>query len=760
MALIDEVKTVCDRLGPLGWRKLFLDITEGKLDILQPSAEKLQSALTANLASIDRSKPGFDDFNRLGAQGITLGQPSQSLLYHAFASSRVHPTSTSAIAESADDYPTLAELDVIENYIYSLVADRDDLDDTFVAVLAYQYREASRTPHLRHADMAYSRTGVARVGTAGPRYDPSRRSFWIVSANSSQGPAVLPARYGVFLVRRAKPGAAGSVQGGHLDARDDDFFFPLHKVFEGSECLKGRDVALKFLEFHRNEKLRMLHRLPVAEGGIAAPQGFDISKPPYVRNSTNGGDLVSLQRAGASCLVVPTPRPMLVRTASQMNSVSNTEQIVYFTVPETRVVRERETRFTESTLEIPAFGADRLAPEYVNIRHKVDPAGSPQQKPVDLNELPPEKFDALMKEGGYHAAHFIDDTCDGCVEAVVSGLPSEGDSEPAFSLVTAPDFFPLADQVEVQIDKTIRQVDPLYKNRLPVNPSLPRPSNLTSMAFNRSDKTVTAVVGAFSTGPQVNVAGNANRMISYLPDSASNIFAPGWDTSRSKDFLGSFLTSSGLGSPFPEDAKLCAALSSFWPAVAPDASRTFGNEGYLLNQLPMLDEELGFHPKHELVQAGKRESTRGWDGEFGPFFEKVNGKTYVNYVDINRSDYVSHTLAGRLRVTLTAEVQSKDIIARHQALNACQNILGPRNQSLCLVVVQRINDWSKAGRGTKELSGEGFLLEFAELTGSRESTDELSRVRREVKHRHVFQTGVNGVAHKMDDEKAFTFYRL
>jgi hypothetical protein len=28
----------------------------------------------------------------------------------------------------------------------------------------------------------------------------------------------------------------------------------------------------------------------------------------------------------------------------------------------------------------------------------------------------------------------------------------------------------------------------------------------------------------------------------------------------------------GLGSPFPEDAKLCAALNSFWPAVAPDAS--------------------------------------------------------------------------------------------------------------------------------------------------------------------------------------------
>ena len=760
MALIDEVKAVCDRLGPRGWRKLFLDVTEGKLDILQPSAAKLQSALSDHLVSIDRNQPGFEDFNRLGVQGIAPGTPSQSLLYHAFASPRVHPTGTSAIAESADDYPTLAELDVIENYIYSLVADRDDLDDAFVAVLAYQYREANRTPHLRHADIAYSRTGIARVGTAAPRYDPSRRSFWVISANATQGPAALPARYGAFFVRRAKPGAAGSVQGGHLDARDDDFLFPLHKVFEGAECLKGRDVALKFLEFHRNEKLRMLHRLPVAEGGLAVPQGFDILKPPYVRNSANGGDLVSLQRAGASCLVVPTPRPTLVRTASQMNSVSNSEQIVHFAVPKAMVVRERETRFTESTLEVPAFGADRLAPEYVNIRHQVDPAGSPHQTPADLNELPPEKFDAVMKEGGYHAAHFIDDTCDGCIEAVVTGLPSERESEPAFSLVTAPDFFPLADQVEVQIDRTIRQVNPLYENRLPVNPSLPRPSNPTFMAFNRSDKTVTAIVGAFATGTQVNVMRNANRMISYLPDSASNVFAPGWDTSRSKDSIGSFLTSSGLGSPFPEDAKLCAALSSFWPAVAPDASRTFGNEDYLLNQLPMLDEELGFHPKHELVQAGKRESTRGWDGEFGPFFENVNDKTYVNYVNISRSDYVSHALAGRMRITLTAEVQSKDIIARHQALTACQNILGPRSKGLCLVVVQRIDDWSKAERGTKELTGTGFLLEFAELTGLRESTEELSRVRREVKHRHVFQTGSTGIAYKADDKQTFVFYRL
>ena len=47
----------------------------------------------------------------------------------------------------------------------------------------------------------------------------------------------------------------------------------------------------------------------------------------------------------------------------------------------------------------------------------------------------------------------------------------------------------------------------------------------------------------------------------------------------------------------------------------------------------------------------------------------------MNHVAIERSDYVSQALAGRIRVSLTAEVQSEDLIARHQALNACESVL-------------------------------------------------------------------------------------
>lgn len=762
MALMSDVKGVCDRLAPLGWRDLLLAITNDSLDIAQPTSAKLRDALTQAIPSIDRTKAGFDDFHPAASKAITAGNPSQSLLYHALASPQVHPTADGAPASNPDRYPTLEDLDIIENYIFSLLAERTDLDGTIVAVFAYQYRTASRTTHLRHADLAYSRTGVARVGTAPPHYDRARRSFWVIPQNRSEAVSVLPARYGVFLARRAKPGTAGSIQGGHSGATDQTFVFPVHKLFAGKECLKGRDLSVEFLEFHRNEKLRKTHRLSEPEGGLPLPPGFDISKAPFVRDSSNGGNLASRKPIGSTVLIVPTPGSTLVRTVKQRNSVSNANRIVHFNVPEEFEIdrhlgeEPRSTRYATSTLEIPSFGLDRLSPEYVNIRHKVDPDGSADQIPEDLNELSEAAFTKAMEGGGYAAAHFTDDSCDGCVEAVVGGLASDVENLPAFSLITAPDFYPLANQLEMEIDPTIREVEPLSKGRLAVNPSLPRPSDPNAFAFKRQDKTVTAVVGGIASGP-VSILRQPNRMVSFLPDAASNVFAPGWDTSRSRDAQGVFLTSSGLGSPFPEDAKLCAALASFWPAVAPDNGRTFGNEDPFGNQLPMLDEELGFHPGHERVKSGELSSYRGWDGEFGPFFEKVGSKLHVNYVAIERADYVSNALAGRIRVSLTAEVQSDELIARNQAFEKCEDVLDvPEDRAFCLVVVRKIDDWATFGAGSPELTGGGFLMEFAEMKATRKPTNERHRVRREVKKRHVCQVGQNGIAYK-NGNAAFAF---
>jgi len=240
-------------------------------------------------------------------------------------------------------------------------------------------------------------------------------------------------------------------------------------------------------------------------------------------------------------LVVPVPGVKLLRTVSQLNSVTNTNQVVHFIVPKARIVRKSSTRITVSSLSIPSFGGDRLAPEYVSVRHQVNPAGPANQQPVDLNiTLNAADFTAAMATGGYTAAHFADNSCDGCVEAV-DGLAAAVPSFPAFSLVTAPDFFPLADQFEVESDPTISNITPLSKGRLPANPSLPLPSDLASFAFDRNDITLTALVGESASGPQASIIGQTNRAVSFLPDAASDIFAPGWDTSRSRDNVGEFL---------------------------------------------------------------------------------------------------------------------------------------------------------------------------------------------------------------------------
>lgn len=744
MALINDVKTICDRLAPLGWRDLLLRVTDNELDISQTSAARLKNELTKTLSTVNRSD-GFADFHPQGNQGISAGRPSKSLLYHALASPDVHPNVNNEPERNNRRYASLEELDTIENFIFSLASDRDDLDDTFVAVFAYQYRVASRTSHRRHADLALSRTGVARVGTAAANYDASRRSFWVIP-RSGDGLPVLPARYGVFLARRAKPGTAGSVQGGHAGAADDDFVFPVHKLFVGRECLAGRNLDVEFLEYHRNEKLQKTHSVPLSRGGLPLPAGFDSSKAPYVRDSKNGGKLATLKSIGGSVLVMPRPGKALLRTVAQKNSVSGTDQIVHFRVPQS-------PRITTSTLMIPPNGGARLAPEYVNIRQEVDPAGPPDQSPRDLNQLSESAFQKAMQDGGHAAAHFVDDSCDGCLEANVSGLDLGLENLPAFSLITAPDFFPLADQFEVETDPTIFRVKPLSKGRHSANTTLPRPSNLSTMAFEPADKTMTAIVGSPAFGPQAPIAGQHNRMVSSLADGASDVFAPGWDASLSRDSSGLFLTSSGLGSPFPEDAKLCAAIASFWPAVAPDNGRTFGNDRSpqidirLENQLPMLDEELGFHPRHERVTANEVESFRGWDGEFGPFFQSVQKKLHVNYVAIERSDYVVQSAAGRIKVSLTAEVQSEELIARHQALLAAESVLRTTEQVVCLVVFRKVDDWSAFG-GHSLLSGGGYLLEFGELRGDRKTTSEVERVVKVVHRRHICQVGANGVAYK------------
>ncbi|MBP5976298.1 hypothetical protein HW132_27100 [Brasilonema sp. CT11] len=106
MALIEDLKRVCYRLAPLGWRDLLL--AHG-LDI---TAANLQQELAQELPNINRAIKGFEDFPFEGKRGIESGSAARSLLFHAFASPNV--------SENVREYPTLEEFEIIENYIYGV----------------------------------------------------------------------------------------------------------------------------------------------------------------------------------------------------------------------------------------------------------------------------------------------------------------------------------------------------------------------------------------------------------------------------------------------------------------------------------------------------------------------------------------------------------------------------------------------------------------------------------------------------------------
>ena len=260
MALLDELKLICDRLAPLGWQDLLGKVTHDALDIKQTSAAKLKAALLKPITDIDRRHPGFEDFDPAGRQAITLGKPSQSLLYHALASPCVTRDGHSAVLRG---FPTLAELEVVENAVFGLEPPRlaslvqASGGKLMVAVFAHEYRQASDAVERAHADIAFSRTGMARIGTARPKYLPDVRGFWPEDENNPNNFRVIPVRFSAWL---AAPVRGDKARVMHLDKKrqDDDarrFLIPVHKLFDGPECLEGLDLTLDATARFYNLKL-------------------------------------------------------------------------------------------------------------------------------------------------------------------------------------------------------------------------------------------------------------------------------------------------------------------------------------------------------------------------------------------------------------------------------------------------------------------------------------------------------------------------
>ena len=241
--LVDAVAGACARLAPSGWGEL---LAAHGLDL---AAADVRAELLRPLPAIDRALPGFEDFAGEGVRAIEPGRPAHSLLYHAFASPNV---AHGAGREPLSEFPTLDEIAAVENLVFGIqppslaeVGARFPGTLMAVAVFSSEYRPAPETVHRRHADVCLSRTGVARVGTAPPLYDPAARGFVPFDADPHTIRA-LPARYDAYLAVQL---------GGRFDlfgpmnfdlgrtfepAQPSDetrsFWVPVHKLFAGPEC--------------------------------------------------------------------------------------------------------------------------------------------------------------------------------------------------------------------------------------------------------------------------------------------------------------------------------------------------------------------------------------------------------------------------------------------------------------------------------------------------------------------------------------------
>ncbi len=477
------------------------------------------------------------------------------------------------------------------------------------------------------------------------------------------------------------------------------FLQPIRKVFQ-HDLLFG-EAKLDFHEMHKSEKLAKL--------AVHTELKFYNNIKPTIRDSSY---LIVQDRktteVNSSFLVISQPRE-LIRPAKEGNKAlyfwvpamipgeDGYSRNRYFTSFNTQEVQDVEllvpVKGKHKYDKIPnQYNEPRTQPLFLNISHEQDTLNATGYREV----LKDGAFEDRLNDGLFQAPLFEDSICEGTVnakivignEAALKGLSAN--CLPAFSIVTAPDFFPQVDNFDLMVYDVApgKEVDvsnfyegglaSLATCRLGPNPAILSTKELldtyTAVLSHKSKSSTPAVKSTRFADPSLP----KGYMVSgFLPDVASSVFAPGWDITYSADKPGStdvYLSTEGLGSPFVEDMKLCAAANGMWPASSPDAARTY--QGSLdpwsrnPTAIPLLDDELGFH-KHSPAGLMMNKESFGWDGVQGPFLEMVEGKWKINFADLGRADVVQHALDGKVDMSKLRELTSGELIARMACLRKC-----------------------------------------------------------------------------------------
>jgi len=630
MTLLESVTHVCKRLAPGGWHSLML--AHG-LDIL---SESLDTELARPLA-VDRSVAGFEDFALDGIRGIEPAMPSRSLLYHALASPQV---TVDGDGQALRLFPEASEIETVLDYVYSInpptLEDLRQLAGTApLAVLAFasEYRNAVDTVHGRHADLCFSRTGIARVGTAPALYDPALRSFVPVVEDDSYGIRVMPARYSAWIAMRLRGDEQRFVPmdfQAKIDA-DLDFWVPLHKLFNGSQCLTGMDLAVVLDNYQINEKLRQIHMRHRGTGW----EEPEISQPPFV--VTDGLAHWAPATDLGPGVLLPQVMPRLVEPVDYQG------QPLSFCMP---------------------VGTGGM----VHGRHRLNADGSID----DLNDL--ENVLELVDAGGYRTLHYRDGTADGWVRAHCQALEQFIPSVAAYSVIGPPDFFPFCTQRKLMDWANEQPAFPgpnIWHARLDALSNVRYCANqyLKDNLFSTQDRGVTAIVGLLDAcdSPCLPQTALPVTRPSSLPDGAAGVFFPGWEVGRVRESdadgnVFDMLSGYHLASPFPEDVKICAAVGSFWPGVAPDSARVF--ERTYPTIIPLKDQETG------------GDGSIAWDGQQGPRLVSLESGLVAQYRAYAHTDYTQVALNGQYSLQQTGRISQADYQDRVMSMYRVYDVLG------------------------------------------------------------------------------------
>jgi hypothetical protein len=339
----------------------------------------------------------------------------------------------------------------------------------------------------------------------------------------------------------------------------------------------------------RNDGLAQFHRFLDLNGLQNNWRGEDLENFPFVIKDEMIGSLTDRPDFGEGVLE-PRPNPLVTPAQYQGRMLTfpvdgrHTSDPVNLQLSAMQALPVGSENYNEPRyLADAARDTQRAAPQFINIRHRVLPNGQ-----VDNLNLRPDMAETI-KRGGYQALHYYDGVGDGWIEAHCPQLRDSVDAVlPAYCMVALPDFFPRVTQRDLmvwwrtEVPQPVRNslwtIPPLAlsQTRIAANITLP-------VGFSLEDTTITAIVTQPTEESSATQEPNGPWHVQKtgMPDGSPGLFDPGWDTSQGIYYtdtarpLQKFMAGYGLGSPFIEDAKLCAALGAYWPGVAPDSTRTF-----------------------------------------------------------------------------------------------------------------------------------------------------------------------------------------